>query len=79
MWLENAEARFKRSSSDSPETGAMIKGRNDAEAVWRSGAWGSILARMRLPTQPPDGSAARRHGADGALEPAPPAWAVPTA
>jgi hypothetical protein len=47
--------------------------------VWRSGARGSILVRMRVPTQAPGGSAKRSRGADEALGPAAPSRAVCTA
>jgi hypothetical protein len=56
----------------------LTKGRSKAEG-WRPGARGSILARMRVPGQAPGGSAERRRGADEALGPAAPLWAVPTA
>ena len=61
-----------------PRLEPVTRGPRNA-AVWNSGAWGSILDRMRRPTRPADGSAKRRRGADEALEPAPPSPAVPAA
>jgi hypothetical protein len=56
----------------------MTKGRNNAE-VWRSGARGSILARMLVLTRAPGRPAKRRHAAAEALGSAPPSRAAHTA
>jgi len=79
MSLENV---WKASSSLLQAVRARLepvaKGRSNAEA-WSSGAWGSILARMRLPSQAPGRATKRRLGADETLRPAPPPRAAPTA
>jgi hypothetical protein len=79
MWLENG---WRPASSAlqavRPRLEPVKKERHDTEVVWRSEAGGSILARMRLPTQTPDGSAEQRNWADGALG-RPRSPAVPTA
>ena len=68
------ESGLKAASSVLQAAGSKLepvtRGRSNAE-VWRSEARGSILARMRVPTRSPKGSAERNRRAHEALKPRP--------